>query len=470
MNLAYFYPIIYWNCACLSVDSSAISSADFYNLVDDDIIVLDEDKTKKMNKMNYSNLASALDKFKKICSIHLPDINLSRLSFTPDVKSNSILYGLKGIMKVTAPVIEEIVMHRPYSSLEDFCSKVTKRIVTKDKIINLIKSGAFDNIEQKPRADILKEYIESYCDFKKRLTLQNANQLIEENLIPDDFIKEKQVYKLTKELRKHKDSSKNWYFGELIQSDENTIKIWRDLIVESNVKINSLTIDGGIHSAIEINKWDSFYAMKMDKIKNYIKTNQQEILDKLNHRIFMNERNKYCAGNETQWQLDSINFYFDEHPLKKIIPQIESRTDIVIDNLSDIVEGAQDGQFIIKGKIIPKMKLYTIVGTVIDRNKTKGIVTLQCPDGVVNVKVYKDLFSTFMQVIGTVQANGEKDIEQDSFFEKGVNLLITGVQRGAVFVPKVYKNLKRKAILKINLDSRNNFYCLEEKKEAEKDE
>ena len=36
MNLAYKYPIIYWNCACLSVDSSAINGADFYNLVDDD--------------------------------------------------------------------------------------------------------------------------------------------------------------------------------------------------------------------------------------------------------------------------------------------------------------------------------------------------------------------------------------------------------------------------------------------------
>ena len=89
--------------------------------------------------MDYAKLAAALDKFRGICKIDLPDVNESRLSFTPDVKTNSILYGLKGISRVTEPVITEIMNNRPFNSLEDFLNKVTKRIVTKDKVINLIK-------------------------------------------------------------------------------------------------------------------------------------------------------------------------------------------------------------------------------------------------------------------------------------------------------------------------------------------
>jgi DNA polymerase-3 subunit alpha len=140
MNLAYHYPIIYWNTACLSIDSSAVSAQDFYNLIDEDILDVDNDENKKtQNKMDYAKLAAALDSFKRSgCNIRLPDINESRLGFTPDVKTNSILYGLKGITKVTDPAINEIMANRPFKSFDDFLNRITRRIVTKDKIINFI--------------------------------------------------------------------------------------------------------------------------------------------------------------------------------------------------------------------------------------------------------------------------------------------------------------------------------------------
>ena len=112
------------------------------------------------------------------------------------------------------------------------------------------------------------------------------------------------------------------------------------------------------------------------------------------------------------------------------------------------------------------MKLYTIAGTVIDRDRVKALVTLQCPDGVVSLKVYKDLFATFIAVVGQINDDGVKDVEQDSFFEKGTHLLVTGIQRGMTFVPKVYKSTGRKSILKIVLDDNGNFKDLEEKKDA----
>ena len=463
MNLAYHYPIIYWNCACLSVDSSAINSSDFYNLIDDGIINDDTDEDKKVqNKMDYAKLAAALDKFRSICKIKMPDINESRLSFTPDVKTNSILYGLKGIAQITEPTINEIMNNRPFTGVQDFLKKVQKRIVTKPKVINLIKCGAFDECEKKPRKQILKEYIESICDLKTKLTMQNANMLIDLHLLPSELEYQCDLYKLTKELRRNRDSEKLWYCADRLEIPGNKLDIWRQIFKDSGVTGQELVIDGEPRKVLDSAKWDIFYNKEMLKIKNYINKNHDELLKKLNTRLFDDEYNKYCSGDDLQWELDSINFYYSGHPLKKVIKQLP----YVVNPIDTIVEGAQDGFFYIKGKEIPKMKLYTVAGTVIDRDKTKGLVTLQCPDGVINLKVYKDLFATFMNVIGDVDENGEKDIEQDSFFEKGVHLLVTGIQRGMTFVPKVYKSTGRKSILRIVLDDEGNFVELEEKQDA----
>ena len=457
MNLAYHYPIIYWNTACLSIDSSAVSAQDFYNLIDEDILDVDDDENKKaQNKMDYAKLAAALDNFKRgDCDIRLPDINESRLGFTPDVKTNSILYGLKGITKVTDPAINEIMMMRPFSSFKDFLDKVTKRVVTKDKIINLIKCGAFDVLEGKSRREILSDYIWSVCEPKKRLTMQNANMLIDLELLPSSLEYYCDVYKLTKELRKHRDSNKLWYCGDRLMIPEDKFDSWRQIIVDSNIEGEDLIVDGELRRVLSSKKWDGFYESKMEKIKSYIKEHHNELLEKLNNTLFNNEFNKYCPGDELQWELDSINFFFNGHPLENIGEEIPDS--ITIDRIDSIVEDAQDGNFFIKGKIIPKMKLYTIAGTVIDKDTTKSTVTLQCPDGVVTLKLFKSLFASYNRE--------DSETGEISFFEKGIHLLVTGIQRGATFVPKTYKNTGRHSIVRIVLDKNNHFVKFENKKE-----
>ena len=107
------------------------------------------------------------------------------------------------------------------------------------------------------------------------------------------------------------------------------------------------------------------------------------------------------------------------------------------------------------------MKLYTIIGTVIDRDKTKGVVTLQTIDGVISLKVYKDLYSTMIAVTPT----------QGSFFEKGVHLMVTGILRGVSFIPKVYKNTGRKAIMHLILNiNGNSLDKIEAKEDINADE
>lgn len=457
MNLAYHYPIIYWNTACLSVDASAINQSDFYNLVEDDIVDTEEVEGKKIqNKMNYSKIASALDGFRNSCKIELPDINESRLGFTPDVKDGSILYGLKGITRVTDPVINDIMINRPFVSLQDFLNKKSSKTITKDKIINLIKSGAFNKIEHKDTKAVLQEFISSTCDQKKRVTMQNANSLIDLGLLPLEYNYQMELYKLTKELRRHRDSQKLWYFGDNLSVPEDKLETWKQIIKDSGVIGQTLFVDNEEHRVMDSSAWDKFYKAKMDKLSTYIKSHQLELVNKLNQKLYDNEWNKYCSGNELDWELDSLNFYFNGHPLTKVIPQLQEVIGSSIDDINSIIEGQIDGYFHIRDKQIPKLHLFTIAGTVIDHNKTKGLVVLQCPSGVVNLKLYKDLFATYNADL----------TNQKGFFEKGTHLLVTGVKRGPTFVPKVYKNLKRKCIEKINLDANGNLISLEEKQDA----
>lgn len=464
MNLAYHFPIIYWNCACLSIDSSAVSDEDFYNLVDEDIIELDDTENKKVqNKMDYSKIATALDSFKRDgIKIRLPLVNESRLGFTPNEKDNEILYGLKGITKVTDPAIEQIMMNRTFNSFDEFLSRVTKKIVSKDKIINLIKCGGFDDLGVDKR-ELMKQYLTMTSEPKKNLTLQNANMLIDLNVLPPELEFEGDVYKLTKELRKHRDENKMWYAVDELEIPSGKFEKWQEIVRDSNVPAVSMLFNGSPRQVIDSSKWDRYYDSQMEHIRTAIKKDKENLLARLNQKLFENEWNKYASGDNLQWELDSINFYFSGHPLDNVLPYLP----VAVDKLEDIVEDAQDGEFYIKGKVIPKMKLYTIAGTVIDKNTTKSTITVQTPDGVVIVKIYKNLFSTLGATLSSDTESGEKLIEQEGFFEKGTHLLITGIKRGSTFVPKVYKNTGRNSVLKINLDENGRFLNLEEKQDVE---
>jgi DNA polymerase-3 subunit alpha len=452
MNLAFMYPIIYWNTACLSVDASAINESDFSHLMDEGIIeVSDDEDMRSQNKTDYAKIVSAVDKFKNTLRIDLPDINKSRLGFTPNAEKNSILYGLKGITRITQPVIEEIMLHRPYKSLEDFTDKVTKRIVTRDKIVNLIKSGAFNDIEGQEQDDILKDFILRTCDQKNKLTLQNANMLFDYDLLPDELTYAKKIYKFTKVLRANRDPNKYYY---MIPED-----LDRSLL--GDIEVRTMNINDRVVDVIKSDVWDkNVYDVVMAKVKTYITKNHDELLKNLNHTLFMEDWNKYASGDQLQWELDSLNFYYSGHPLV----MAHEKMPVQVTPLNEVSEGTVEGFFLIKGQEIPRMKLYSIVGTVVDKDKTKGLVTLQTPQGVVDIKVYKDLFALYNHTISTVNVTGEKEVLEDSFFEKGTHLLVTGILRGSTFIPKVYKTTRGiKPVMRIILDEKGDAVELLEK-------
>lgn len=77
-----------------------------------------------------------------------PDINASRDSFTVD--KNSIRFGLAAVKNVGEAALKMIVEIREkdglFTSIEDFCSRVSSRCINKRALENLIKCGAFDSL------------------------------------------------------------------------------------------------------------------------------------------------------------------------------------------------------------------------------------------------------------------------------------------------------------------------------------
>jgi len=316
MNLAYHYPSIFWNCANLIVDSAGIDENDeFVNLIEDfDPVTenndeedinedddLDEDMTKeekeevkKQNKtVNYGKIASAIGKMMALgISVELPDINKSEFTFTPDIESNTIIFGIKGINRINNDLAKSIIDNRPYTGIDDFMSKVKTNKVS---MINLIKAGCFDKVEKKSREEIMRNYIDKISDKKQRLTLQNMAMLIKNNCIPEEYKNEVHVYNFNKYLKNFKDSV-NYVL------DERALTFY-----EKKYDMDLINKNEKGEFVIGQTSWDKIYKKEMEPVKVEIKENPA-ILEDLNNKLFEEIWNKYASGNISKWEMDSVCF------------------------------------------------------------------------------------------------------------------------------------------------------------------
>lgn len=119
------FPEIYWNCACLIVNSGGNEIQDGEEFLEDVDEIDDTDDTKKKAKIvNYGKIATAIGTFQNAgIKILPPDINKSSFTFIPQEQDNTIIYGLRGITRISADLIKQIMKNRPYMSLQDFLSK-----------------------------------------------------------------------------------------------------------------------------------------------------------------------------------------------------------------------------------------------------------------------------------------------------------------------------------------------------------
>ena len=442
MNLARFYPIIFWNTANLIVDSGGIQTEE----VEDEDEGLDvepepeedddedeeeweeeneitegekEDKKKEKTKsVDYGKVASAIGRFSSYgIKVSPPNINDSSYSFTPVVERNEILYGLRGITRLSTSIIKEIMEMRPFNSLEDFLERVK---VNKIQMTNLIKCGAFDEMMQMPREKIMEKYINMIIDKKQRLTLQNMQMLINYNLIPEEMQKYKKLFLFNKWLK----TQKNKEYYELNDAAIN--------FIADNFSANWLSNGTTISAAV----WDNLYKKGIDPMRSYLKTHKDEILNALNNAIYKETFDKYAQGSISHWEMESVSFYSHEHELLKTLKLYSYDDFFVLPEEPEV-----DYTFTSKdGNEVRIYRLRRIIGTVIDKNKLKNTVTLLTPTGVVNVKIYKNQYAMFDKQLSQKGLDGKKHVIEKSWFSRGSLLMIQGIRRENDFIPKKRKD------------------------------
>ena len=184
----------------------------------------------------------------------------------------------------------------------------------------------------------------------------------------------------------------------------------------------------------------------MDKAREWLKSNHDEVLKTYNEMIFQNEWNKYAAGNLSTWEMESLCFYYNEHELAHV-----NRHKYGISNFSELpLEPEVESTFKRNGKEIPIFKLNKIVGTCIGKNKTKGTVSLLTTDGVVTVKFRPEYFAMFDKQMSERKADGTKKIVEKSWFNRGSMIMLTGMRRGDQFIPKKYAKTVTHQLYKID--------------------
>lgn len=444
MNLAYKYPTLYWDCACLISDSGSLENetevVDIYEKEDfENFTYIDlPDKKGKIKEKNsdYGKIAKAIGNISaKGIKVSLVNINTSDSSFKPDVKNNRIVYGLKALSNISRETVDKIKSNRPYTGIKDFMNKCP---LNKTAMINLIKAGAFDEVETnfKTRKEIMAYYISQICDFKKRLTLQNFNGLIQHNLIPANLEMQVRIFNFTKYLKANKKVGKYYVFDDIC------INFFNRFLLEYNDKIEVIN---GV-TCIKQEVWDKIYQNYMDVARDWLKTNQQEILEQYNDMLFLELWNKYASGNISHWEMESLCFYYSKHELAEID---NSKYGIV--DFFTLPADSEIDYYFKKGEIkVPIFKLSRIVGTVIAKNDNKSTISLLTTSGVVTVKFSREYYSIFKKQVSEVQPDGTKKVIEKGWFTRGTMLMITGYRREQEFVGKTYSKTIGHQLYKID--------------------
>jgi len=420
---------IYWDTACLVVNSGSLEEDAEYEIYEDNF---NEEVKKKEKGADYAKIAKAIGEITSHgIEVSLVNINTSDYGFEPDIKNNRILYGLKALSNINAETIEKIKYGRPYIGIKDFMMRCP---LTKVPMIMLIKGGAFDEIETKlNRKEIMAYYISQISEPKKRLTLQNFNGLMQNNLIPKELEMQIRIFNFNKYLKSFK-------YKEYFVLNDTSLEFIDRFLKDYSELIE--TIDDKI--CINQKEWDNVYQYYMNDARSWLKENQQDILNQYNDILFMNTWNKYAAGTESAWEMDSLCFYHGDHELKNI----DNRKYNIVD-FNSLQSEEVDYFFKRNNNQIPIYKLYRIAGTVLNKNDARHSISLLTTTGVVNVKFTGEYYSMFKRQISEVQSDGSKKVVEKSWFKRGTKLMITGFRRDDTFVGKTYSKTVGHQLYKI---------------------
>ena len=466
--LAINFNPIYWDTACLIINSGSLEDNSEEEIVDiyepeaqdlsEGVTFIDlpdkKEKIRKTSSTDYGKVAKAIGDIRGAgIKVSLININRSDFGFSPDVENNQILFGLKGLLNVGDELVMNIIEKRPYISPRDFINKVKP---TKQAMISLIKSGAFD--EMLERKMCMAWYIWETCDKKKRLTLQNMPGLIRYGLLPEDTDEQIMARRVFEFNRYLKAVCKSAEIPGMYKLDERAINFLMELEEEKHIQY-----DGANGYYLSEKIWDkSVYQPWMDVFRKWIAANKDEILNNLNSTIFKEDWDKYAKnGNISAWEMEVLCFYYHDHELSNVNKEkygfvnfFELPEDPIIEKTFPTKNGGQ-------GKLF---KLFKICGTCIAKNKVKSTVTLLTTDGVVEVKFRKEYFSLFDKQISERDSDGTKHVVEKSWFNRGSMIIVQGYRSGDNFIPKKYATTGGHQLYKIEEIKSNGDLILQDQR------
>ena len=465
MNLFTFYPHVYWQTACLTVNSSSL---------DDDEVASVASKTT-----NYGKIATAISNMQhQGVNIALPDINSADFGFKPDAKNNRIIFGLKAINAVGDDAASAIIASRPYLSVADFYKKHPE-FPTKT-LVYLVKAGCFDELYPgEARQTIMLKMLNTIAEHdnppREAIDMKNFKTILSIDILPPEFEFEKRLTSFRAFIKQYKTvpvpvevlplkprQKKPDEAYDLTAMEPSVIVFFESELYKRLDEGEQYIYNDDGHVLLLVKAFEKWYKTQLAPVAEWIKTPEAlvrfnaGVVDKATQEMYQ----KYCLSDwddeetaskntaqpilppsasvlKARWEMDALSFYYSHHELEATMRGAYSQQYGLV-KFQDIpatpivVKEDPENKWV-------KYKLYRICGTVLDKNKMRHTVSLLTPDGVVNVKFYSGAFSHYDKQISQVTADGKtKTVLEKSWFTRGTKLLITGIRRDDSFFPKKY--------------------------------
>lgn len=392
MNICEFYGSIYWQTACLNVDSG-----------------LSGDQQKQVD---YSKITKAISNLPKGLVLP-PDVNRSDWKFTVDKtgSKNRILFGLYAISGISSKEIQAIIDGRPYRSFKEFV-EVNKDNISQKKMVQLIKSEMFKSFCDDVRQNMIS-YVKYIIPKKEKLTTIALNKIGDS--VPEQYQKFVKLYQIKKSLK-------------------NGLKIDSTL---GEFFVNNVPLDYDLEDekiVVDQKEFNKYFNKEITPLKEWLKSEKAlETEVRLRRNEFWSQN---CLGTVEQWYFETLNFFPYEHFLAKT----NLGNFFNFKSFNDLPATPQVKTLVGKNRF-KIYETYELAGTVVAKNNVKKTVDLLTPDGLAICKLGDDLFSKYNKVI----KNG--DIKDSSWFEKGTNLILLGTRNGNEFRVKRVKDAT--SVLKI---------------------
>lgn len=415
LNIFNYYNPLYWQTGCLTVNSGSQE--------------VDEDDKKKEKK--YGKVAEAIGKMKSYgVKVALPDINKAKFSFTPDIENNQIIYSLKGIVGINDDVVRTIIENRPYTSFEDFYNRIYKeKLIQKKHMVTLIKAGAFNSFDSP--FNIMRLFVKGEIEVKESLNMQNFKSILRLGLLDTPELKiYKQFYNfkeyISKKVIRTVDKPKDKIFGMDSYAANFYYQHFKGDLIDGSIV-------GESNGYIEIS--EKKFKKEFDEIMQPIKElmNTKEFVKKYNEAQFLEQWYLIADGTIPKWEMESVSYYSDKHELDGVNFDYYGISDFFKLDPTPIIIGYNN----YNGRETPKYQTFTLVGTVLDRDKNKHTVSLLTPTGVVTCKLYTGSFAHYDKAISR-NVNGKKETVEKSWFTRGNLLMVRGFRREDQFVLRTY--------------------------------